>query len=93
VTGLPCLACGATRATIDFLHGDFGGAFRWNPLVFVLLCGLAAFNVYAFVTVIARLPRWRITRWSAGERNFARAAVVGLLVSNWIYLLAHAHNF
>ena len=44
-TGLPCVTCGATRSTIAFLHGDFLAALRWNPLAFVGVCGVAAFDL------------------------------------------------
>jgi|SRR5687768_5119350 len=37
VTGLACPGCGALRAAHSFLHGDFATAFRFNPLLFVLL--------------------------------------------------------
>src|SRR6266581_1244284 len=35
VTGLPCVTCGMTRSAIQFFHGNFLAALRWNPLVFV----------------------------------------------------------
>lgn len=43
VTGLACPGCGSLRAAHSFLHGDFATAFRFNPLLFVLLplAGLA----------------------------------------------------
>ena len=93
VTGLPCVTCGATRSAIAFLHGDFFTALKWNPLVFVALCGLVAFNLYAVIVLVGRLPRLRTVNWSAGEKNMARIAVVGLLALNWIYLLAHRGRF
>jgi hypothetical protein len=49
VTGLPCVTCGMTRSAIQFFHGNFLPALRWNPLVFVALCGLSIFDAYAFV--------------------------------------------
>jgi len=93
VTGLPCVTCGATRTAIACVHGDFFTALRWNPLVFVALCGLVAFNLYAVIVLVGRLPRLRTVNWSAGEKNMARIAVVGLLALNWIYLLAHRGRF
>jgi hypothetical protein len=47
VTGLPCLTCGATRSAIAVLHGDFLSALRWNPLAFVALGVVIAFDLYA----------------------------------------------
>lgn len=37
VTGLACPGCGALRAAHSFLHGDVAAAFRFNPLLFVVL--------------------------------------------------------
>src|ERR1044072_1525105 len=60
LTGLPCITCGMTRCGSHFFHGHFSAALRWNPLVFTLLCGLTAFDLYAFATLAARGPRLRI---------------------------------
>src|SRR5215831_17451328 len=60
LTGLPCLTCGMTRAAIQFFHGHFLNALLWNPLVFIGLCTLSIFNVYAFAVIILRAPRCRI---------------------------------
>jgi hypothetical protein len=93
MTGLPCLTCGATRATIAFLHGDFLLAFSWNPLAFLALCGVAVFDVYAAVVLLSRGPRFRIVDWSRTEKNVLRIAVVCALLVNWIHLLAHRGRF
>jgi len=37
LVGLPCPGCGLGRATLALLTGDFAQAFRWHPLVFVIL--------------------------------------------------------
>lgn len=93
VTGLPCVTCGATRSTIAFLHGDFLSALRWNPLAFVALCGLVAFDLYAAIVLVGRTPRLRIVDWTVTEKNVARIVVISLLALNWIYLLAHHDRF
>jgi hypothetical protein len=88
LTGHPCLTCGMTRSSIRFFHADFIGALRWNPLVFIVLCGLAVFNVYAFAVLIFRAPRLRLTELSRSETTLVRVLVVVLLLANWIYLLS-----
>jgi Protein of unknown function (DUF2752) len=93
ITGLPCVTCGATRATIAFLHGDFLSALKWNPLAFVAFCGLVAFDLYAAIVLVGRMPRLRITEWTVTEKNAARIVAISLLALNWIYLLAHRHRF
>jgi hypothetical protein len=93
VTGFPCLTCGATRSTIAFLHGDFFSALRWNPLAFVAFCAVLAFDLYAAIVLVGRLPRLRIVDWTAAEKTAARIAAITLLALNWIYLLAHHDRF
>lgn len=92
-TGLPCVTCGATRSAIAFLRGDFLLALKWNPLAFVAFCGVIAFDIYAAVVLVGRMPRLRIVGWSVAEKNAARIAVLSLLALNWIYLLAHRARF
>lgn len=88
LTGHPCLTCGMTRSAIRFFHGDFSGALRWNPLVFVALCGLSIFDAYALVVLIFRAPRLRLIQFSTAEKSFLRVAAIVLLLANWIYLLS-----
>jgi Protein of unknown function (DUF2752) len=93
LTGLPCVTCGATRSVIEILHGHFVAAAKWNPLVFVAVCCLLLFNVYAFLVLITRAPRLRVAQWNAGDKKIARITIVGLLATNWIYLLANWRSF
>jgi len=93
ITGFPCLTCGATRSTIQFFHGHFLAALRWNPLVFVALCAVILFALYATVVLVGQTKRLRIVDWTAAERRAARIAVISLLALNWIYLLAHRDRF
>ncbi|HYR23402.1 MAG TPA: DUF2752 domain-containing protein [Chthoniobacterales bacterium] len=92
VTGHPCLTCGATRAAIAFFHLDFWSAWKWNPLVFTVLCGLSIFDVYAFAVLVVRTPRLRIGQFTLAEKRFMRVVAVILLLSNWIYLLSRPHG-
>ena len=93
VTGFPCVTCGATRSAIAFLHGDFSSALRWNPLAFVALCGLIAFDLYAVIVLLGRMPRLRIVDWTITEKKVARIMVISLVALNWIYLLLHHDRF
>jgi hypothetical protein len=89
VTGYPCLTCGATRCAIAFLHGNLAAAWSWNPLALLALCGIALFDVYAAIVLLARLPRLRAIDWTRAEKNAVRITVVALIAVNWTYLLAH----
>jgi len=93
LTGLPCVTCGMTRSAIQFFHGNFVAALRWNPLVFVALSGLSIFDAYAFVVLVARAPRLRIAKFSSAEKTFVRALVVTFVGTNWGYLLLHWRTF
>jgi hypothetical protein len=59
VTGLACPGCGSLRAAHSVLHGDFAAAFRFNPLLFVLLplAGLAL-AVYRPAGLSAISAKW-----------------------------------
>jgi hypothetical protein len=93
LTGLPCLTCGMTRAAIQFFHGHFLKALWWNPLVFIGLCGLSIFNIYAFAVLILRAPRLRIRFNTEPEKRTVRFLVLAALISNWAYLLSHWRRF
>ena len=89
LTGLPCLTCGATRAAIQFFHGNFVRALEWNPLAFAGLCAVSVFNIYAACVLVTRAPRLRIARLKSSEKNLVRALLISALLLNWCYLLGH----
>src|SRR2546428_13380851 len=76
ITGLPCVTCGMTRCAIQFFHGHFLAALKWNPLVFTALCGVMAFDLYAFATLTTRAPRLRICFCTYGGKTFVRESVI-----------------
>jgi len=61
--------------------------------VFVALCSLTAFDVYAFATLATRGPRLRVCFDTQTAKAFVRTGVISALVLNWIYLLMHWRNF
>jgi uncharacterized protein DUF2752 len=93
LTGLPCVTCGMTRCAIQFFHGHFLIAVKWNPLVFTALCGVIAFDLYAFATLTMRVPRLRISFSTQRAKTFARVSVILAFAFNWIYLLSHWRDF
>ena len=82
-----------TRCGIQFFHAHFLAALKWNPLVFTALCGLTAFDLYAFAALATRGPRLRICFYKQTAKTFVRGVVISALVLNWIYLLMHWRNF
>jgi Protein of unknown function (DUF2752) len=93
ITSLPCVTCGMTRCGIQFFQAHFLAALKWNPLVFMALCSVTAFDLYAFATLAMRGPRLRICFYNQTAKTFVRGAVIAALVLNWIYLLTHWRNF
>ena len=91
-TGEPCATCGATRATIAFLHGHFLDAFRWNPLAFFACVAVAVFDVYAIAVLATGRRRLRVV-FSGSEKRTLRFSAVAMLLLNWAYLLVHATMF
>ncbi len=92
LTGLPCLTCGMTRCGIEFFHGHFFAALKWNPLVFALLWGVIAFDLYALAAIALRRPRLRIL-FRQAEKKYARGVLVAALAINWFYLVSHWRDF
>jgi|SRR5919198_3950614 hypothetical protein len=93
ITGLPCATCGMTRCGIQFFHGHFLTALKWNPLVFAFLCGVTAYDLYAFTALATHAPRLRISFCRPVVKTFTRVTVISALVLNWIYLLSHWRDF
>lgn len=92
LTGHPCATCGATRSAIAFFHGQFLGAFQWNPMAFLIYLGIVVFDAYAFAVLIIRGRRLRAIL-SAREKEILRGTAIALVLLNWIYLLAHSSMF
>ena len=88
LTGLPCPTCGATRAAWQFLHGNLSSSLRFNPLAFLSYCAILAFDFYAFFVLLTRSPRFRLVKFKPAEKLILRSASVGILLGNWVYLLA-----
>lgn len=93
LTGLPCVTCGMTRCAIQFFHGHFLAALKWNPLIFTALCSVLAFDLYAFATLTTRAPRLRISFVTQRAKTFVRVSVILAFALNWIYLLLHWRDF
>jgi uncharacterized protein DUF2752 len=89
LTGLPCPTCGATRCAMSLLHGDPGGAWRHNPLIFLCYAAALILNLYAACVLLFRLPRARLDHLPSGIKRCLCVLLVCALATNWIYLLAN----
>jgi Protein of unknown function (DUF2752) len=84
LTGLPCPACGTTRAAGCLLRGDLLSSLSWNPLGSLGLVAAVFFVGYAATVVTLRLPRLRL---QGSPPRFWRLGIALLLGLNWGYLL------
>lgn len=83
ITGVPCPACGSTRAVLAACNGRFGEAFLLNPLLAAAAAGGGAW-------LVLRLGFGRTLQLdlsTRGRRALWSAAAV-LLALNWGYVIA-----
>ena len=81
VAGLPCPACGSTRAVLALLRGDLMESLRWHPLIFLLPL-LAVLALRARRT--SPRPRW----WGIALAG-ALALYMGIYAARMILLFPH----
>ncbi len=81
VFGVPCPACGLTRASLRLFHGDFHGSFYLHPLAIPGAVGLCLAVVLAFA-----LPPGH-PGWARFESACLRVGAVALMAV-WVLRLA-----
>lgn len=86
VTGLPCPTCGSTLAVTQLVTGNWGPAWRSNPLL--VAAGAAYLLAAAHAAVATMVPRWRrALHLTSPEKRTARWLAVLLVLLNWVWLL------
>lgn len=83
-SGLPCAACGATRAAVALAGGDLAGALALSPLAAFGWSALVLGGLIAGLLALAGRP-WAPPR--GGLPAAGRAMLVGVVVANWLYLV------
>lgn len=86
IFGVPCPACGATRAIVAAMQGDLPAAFAWNPLAALLAIG-AVLSLPLVVAVLAGVVS--APRVPVALGTVSRTALLALLAANWVYLLLY----
>ncbi|MFP4598400.1 MAG: DUF2752 domain-containing protein, partial [Persicimonas sp.] len=82
---LPCLTCGATRATLRLLHGDVLGALALQPMIIAVYFLVALWGVVSF-GLFVRDKRARIKLSGVEDKIFKGSLILVPLV-NWAYLV------
>ena len=86
VTGLQCPGCGGLRAAHRLLHGDLVGAWRFNPLLVVVIPLLGLWS-------IACRLRQRESGSLSGEPRLFRESTWGWVIAAAAVLFAIARNW
>ena len=85
ITGYPCPTCGATRMVYSLLDFRIMDAFRYNP---GLMAAGGLFGVWCFYGLISQISGRAIRiRLNEREGYFVRAAVIVIVLLNWLYLV------
>jgi hypothetical protein len=84
--GIPCMGCGATRATLNLLHGDISQAIFFSPMVAVgyfVLLAWGLLSAWLYVTEQELIVRTtKLSTWTL------RIVLISLPFANWAYLMA-----
>ena len=87
-TGMPCPACGTTRAVDALMHGHLWEAMLINPFGLPVLLLMAAAPVWIVIDVLGKrdsfFRAFRRTEQAISKRGFA-VALTALVVANWIW--------
>ena len=84
ITGIPCPACGTTRAATAFLDGNLPAAFAANPLAAAM--GLL-FVVGAPIATLWAIAQWPLPLLPTPLPTWVRIGTVALIAANWIYVI------
>lgn len=81
--GLPCPACGGSRAGLSLLRGDLPGALIHNPLVTLALCAGSSILAIRLIS-----GRQLVMDWSHRIDRIVPLLLVAAVLANWIYVFA-----
>lgn len=84
VAGVPCPACGGTRAMAALASGRIVSALEWNPLVAMAGIGLLVWLPLAALMLVGALQRPVIATTLS---PLVRWGMLVLVLGNWLYLL------
>lgn len=82
---IPCLSCGATRATLALLSGDIFSAIALQPLMMAIYLLIALWGVASLYTFVR--DRKLVMDLSKAEDIAFKLSLVVLPLLNWAYLI------
>ena len=85
LTGVPCFACGSTRAALALAHGDPIGALALNPLAAMAMVVLVPGGLAAPLWVLGGGP---VPQLDGALPRGARLGAWLLVAAQWGYLVA-----
>lgn len=87
ITGLPCPACGTTRAILQLIHLNIQNSIFINPLATPILCALLVAPFWLITDAISKKTGFlnfyiRLERIISSNRA-VQAFLIALLLTNW----------
>ena len=82
ITKQPCFLCGGTRASINLATGHPVTAFKFNPLVTLILCYLAIWAILKF-----GFARRIALQGPLNSRQIHWVLAIVVVIANWIYII------
>lgn len=88
LTSIPCPSCGSTRSIILLLHGNFEGAFFFNPFGYILVFVLLIAPIWIMVDLItAKATLYVFYRYTENliKRKLIAIPLIIIVILNWIW--------
>jgi len=88
ITGLPCPACGSTRAVISFLSGNFIEAISINPLGLVTASLFTVLTIWVLRDLLTQSDSF-YQMYHKGEQFIRKRKIaftlIFLVIANWLW--------
>ena len=80
ITGIPCPACGTTRALLSFISGDINSAFSYHPLFPLAIASVMGLVIYFVLLFTGKMTK-------KAEKIFAIFALSILFIYLCVYVV------
>ncbi|MCR5849802.1 MAG: DUF2752 domain-containing protein [Bacteroidaceae bacterium] len=90
IWGIPCPACGTTRAVRAIFHGEWLASLHYNPLGLVVSLAMVVVPIWIVADTVtgssSLLRAYRFTERKLGQWPYAALGIL-LILANWIWNL------